>query len=155
MWHLLMPISVNLEVCLLKSFLVVSSSFFLSIFLSFSFFFWGRNYYQPSRFAGIYREINRILQKQLKLLNQVLIYVWRVLLPHNKIKTGTTQRGHNSCDNDTISSGSSNLQRHLSVSETTEAWATLQGSSRTVNSTRSYIMFLSTYDSVSFNIVKF
>jgi hypothetical protein len=44
------------------------------------------------------------------------------------ITTGTTQRGHNSSDNDTVGTGSSNLQRHLSVSEPTEAWATLQGS---------------------------
>jgi len=51
-----------------------------------------------------------------------------VLLSTASITTGTTQRGHNSSDNDTIGTGPSNLQRHLSVSEPTEAWATLQGS---------------------------
>ena len=154
MWHLLMPISVNLEVCLLKLFLVVSSSFFLSFFLFLSFF--GEE--TTTNLAGLQESIEKQIacyKNSSNFWTKFLYMFWRVLLPHNNIKTGTTQRGHNSCDNDTISSGSSNLQRHLSVSETTEAWATLQGSSRTVNSTRSYIMFLSTNDSVSFNIAKF
>ena len=56
MWHLLMPISVNLEVCLLKSFLVVSSSFFLSIFLSFSFFFWEET---TTNLAGLQESIEK------------------------------------------------------------------------------------------------
>ena len=83
------------------------------------------------------------LTKQLKLLNQVLkAMFWNVSLPHN-ITTGTTQWGHHSCDNDTISTGSSNLKWRLSVSEPTEAWATLQVSRIWIQ--QGYKMFLSTY----------
>ena len=92
-----------------------------------------------------------------------------VLLSTASITTGTTQRGHNSSDNDTIGTGSSNLQRHLSVSEPTEAWATPR-KHQFLNQLKheqpckeeaeqwiqhSPIMFPSTYYNVLFNIFKF
>jgi hypothetical protein len=68
-------------------------------------------------------ETNRLLQKQLKLLN--LKFSESCSAPHlatrQVLQQGQHNGGTNSSDNDTIGTGSSNLQGYLSVSEPTEA----------------------------------
>jgi hypothetical protein len=69
-------------------------------------------------------ETNRLLQKQLKLPN--LKFSKSCSAPHLATRQQVLQQGQhnggtNSSDNDTIGTGSSNLQGYLSVSEPTEA----------------------------------